>query len=81
MENNYIEIEYLENKVLILQYLSESNNQFKKRLDYIKKLEKKKIIWKEANILSKLWYFIKFKKCKYAPEIYYKVINYDKAEV
>jgi hypothetical protein len=78
METNYIEIEYLGKKEKILQYLSESNNQFNQRLKYIKKLEQKKIIWKEANILSKLWYCIKFKNCKYAPEINFKVINYDK---
>jgi hypothetical protein len=77
METNYIEIEYLDAKVKVLQYLSESDNQFNKKLEYIRKLEKKKIIWKEANVLSKLWYCIKFKNCKYAPEVYYKVINYD----
>jgi hypothetical protein len=77
METNYIEIEYLDTKVKVLQYLSESDNQFNKKLEYIRKLEKKKIIWKEANVLSKLWYCIKFKNCKYAPEVYYKVINYD----
>ena len=78
MEHNYIEIEYLGNKVLVLQYLSESNYIFNKRLEYIRKLEERNIIWKEANTLSNLWYFIKFKKCKYAPEIYHKVIGYDK---
>jgi hypothetical protein len=78
MENNYIEIEYLNNKVKVLQYLSESNYEFSKKLEYIRKLEKNKIIWKEANTLSKLWYCIKFKNCKYESEVYYKVINYDK---
>jgi RNase P subunit RPR2 len=74
MENNYIEIEYLGKKVNILKYNSESNNQFNKRLEYIKILEKKKIDWKEANRLSKIWYGIHCKKCKYLPNVYHSVM-------
>jgi hypothetical protein len=60
-----------ENKsVDILQFISESENQFQQRLEYIKTIENKNIIWKEANRLSKVWYCIKFKKCKYSPELY-----------
>jgi hypothetical protein len=78
METNYIKISYLGKDEKVLQYLSESDNQFNQRMNYIRKLESKNIVWKEANTLSKLWYNIKFKKCKYATEIYYKVINYEK---
>jgi hypothetical protein len=78
METNYIKIEYMGEKVQILQYLSESKYQFDERLKYIRKLEKSKIIWKEANTLSKLWYCIKFKNCSYEPEVYYKVLSFDK---
>jgi 3-polyprenyl-4-hydroxybenzoate decarboxylase len=78
METNYITINYLGKNEKVLQYLSESDNQFNQRLKYIKKLENNKIVWKEANTLSKIWYNIKFKNCKYAPELNYKVINYDK---
>ncbi len=78
MENNYIEINYKNKPVQILKYISESNLQFNAKLDYIKKIEKNDIDWKEANRLSKIWYCIKYKNCKYTPEIYYKVMLYDK---
>jgi hypothetical protein len=77
MENNYKEIEYKNEKVQVLQYLSESNNQFNQKLEFIKKMEKKNIEWKDANKYSKIWHCIKFKQCKYPPEIYYKIINLD----
>ena len=77
METTYIEINYLNKSEKILQYLSESKNQFNRRCEYIKKLENANIDWKEANRLSKLWYCIKIKKCKYLPEIYHKVISYE----
>ena len=76
MENNYKEIMYMNKAINILQYLSESNNDFNKRVEFIKKLEDKGIDWKEAIKLSKLWYCITIKKCKYSPEIYNKVKKY-----
>lgn len=78
MENNYVEINYKNKPVQILKYISESNLQFNAKLDYIKKIEKNDVDWKEANRLSKIWYCIKYKKCKYAPEVYYKVMSYEK---
>ena len=78
MEQNYIEINYMNSQVKLLHYLSESNSQFNKRLEYIGKLEKANVDWKEASRLSRIWYCIKFKKCKYSPEIYHKVKSYDK---
>ncbi len=78
MESNYQDIEYMGETVQILQYLSESNSTFKKRLLYIKKLENAKINWKEANRLSKIWYSIRFKNCKYNQDLYIKVMKYDK---
>jgi hypothetical protein len=78
METNNTSINYLNKEVNLLQYLSESNTQFSQRLEYIKLLEKANVDWKEANSLSKIWYCIKFKNCKYAPEIYHKVISYEK---
>ncbi len=81
METNYIEISYQNKPVKILQYLSESNSQFNAKLDYIKKLEKSNLDWKEANRLSKIWSCIKYKKCRYTPEIYHKVTSYDKVKL
>jgi hypothetical protein len=78
METNYKCINYLNKEVNILQYLSESDTQFAQRLEYITLLEKAKVDWKEAVRLSKIWYCIKFKNCKYNPEIYHKVISYEK---
>ncbi len=78
METNYKSINYLNKEVYILQYLSESNEQFGKRTEYIKLLENAKVDWKEASRLSKIWYCIKYKNCKYSPEIYHKVISYEK---
>ena len=78
METNYIEINYLNKKEQILQYISESNNNFELRLNYIRKLEKNNIPWNEALKLSLLWYNIKFKYCKYNKELYLKVLYYDK---
>jgi len=75
METNYKDIKYLGENVKLLQYLSESNTQFVQRVEYIRKLEKDNIPWKEAARLSKVWYCITFKKCKYPHELYHKVMN------
>ena len=77
MESNYISIDYLNNKVSLLQYLSESNNNLELRVNYIRKLEKHNIPWNEAINLSLIWYNIKFKKCKYNKELYIKVMSFD----
>ena len=73
MENNYKEIIYLDKSIKILQYLSESNNNFNKRIEFIKKLENKNVDWKEAIKLSRLWYCINIKNCKYPIEILNKI--------
>jgi len=78
MENNYIDIDYMGKTEKVLSYLSETKLQFQKRLQYIKKLENLKINWKEAYRLSKIWFCIKFKNCKYIPEVYHLVTKYDK---
>ena len=75
METQYRIISYLNQDVKVIQYLSESNEQFNIKLDIIKKFEQKNIPWKEANKLSKIWYNIKYKNCKYPRENYNKIIN------
>ena len=77
MENNYLIIKYLNNNEKILKFISESNKQFENRLLYIKKLESYNLLYKEAINLSKIWYSIKIKKCKYSLEIYNNVMLYD----
>ena len=76
METQYKTITYMNQSVKVLQYLSESDNQFNQRLEFIKKLEAANIDWKEANKLSKIWYNITFKNCKYSSELYRKIINF-----
>jgi len=73
MENNYIKIMYLNQEQLILKYISESNNMFDQRLNFIKKAEEKNIYWNQALKLSLVWYNINFNKCKYNKELYDKV--------
>ena len=76
METNYKEIIFMDKPVKILQYLAESDINFNKRIEFIKNLENKEIDWKEAIKLSRLWYCIIIKKCKYSPEVYNKVKKY-----
>jgi hypothetical protein len=60
----------------ITQYFCESDEQFTLRIELIKKLEEKKIDYKQALKLSKIYYNVKFKKCKYTPVIYNMIRNY-----
>jgi hypothetical protein len=75
--NEEIEIIYLGKKENIIKFNSESNTRFLQRLDFLKKLEQKKIIWKDANKYSKLWYNIKYNKLKYSNDLYKIIISLD----
>ena len=75
METQYKIINYLGQSVKVTQYLSESDEQFNNKLIIIKKLEEKNTPWKEANKLSKIWYNIKYKNCKYSYELFNKINN------
>ena len=61
----------------IKQFIDESEYRFNLRLNFIKILEKKKYNLKETIKLSKLWYNIKFNKCKYDKEIYNLITSLD----
>ena len=78
METNYVNISYQSKKEKILQYITESNVQFNKRLEYIKLLEKASVSWTDAERLSKVWYCITFRNCRYTSDLYNKVISYQK---
>ena len=78
METNYVNISYQSKKEKILQYITESNVQFNKRLEYIKLLEKAGVSWTDAERLSKVWYCITFRNCRYTSDLYNKVISYQK---
>jgi hypothetical protein len=70
-------INYLNNNEKILKYNCESNKRYAQRILFIRILEKEKIKWKDAYKLSKIWYNIKFNKCKYLPKIYKQYVLYD----
>ncbi len=76
MESQIHQIKYLDKNIEITQYLCESDDQFLSRIELIKKLEEKKIDYKQALKLSKIYYNIKFKKCKYTPVVYNMIRNY-----
>jgi len=76
MESQIHQIKYLNKNVDITQYLCESDDQFNSRLELIKKLEEKKIEWKQAQKLSKIYYNVKFKKCRYSPIVYNMIKDY-----
>ena len=78
MELLYITIKYKNTDINILQFISESNNEFNKRLEYIKKLELNNIDYTEVINLSMLWHCIKFKKCKYNINIQNRVLSFDR---
>jgi len=76
MESHIQQIKYLNKNVDITQYLCESDEQFNYRLELIKKLEEKNIEWKQALKLSKIYYNVKFKKCRYSPIVYNMIKDY-----
>jgi hypothetical protein len=78
MENTYVSILYKNKRINILKFLSESNTTFQKRLSFIKKLEKYNIHIDEIENLSIIWYYIKYKNCKYDNYTMNKIAIYDK---
>ena len=76
MESQIHQLKYLDKDVELTQYLCESDEQFKSRLEVIKKLEEKNTDWKQAQKLSKIYYNTKFKKCRYTPMVYNMIRDY-----
>jgi hypothetical protein len=76
METQNRNITYLNKEEKIIQFFSESDEIFNDRLTFLKKLESESISWKEAIKLSKIYVNVKYKKCKYSPQIYYLVKKY-----
>ena len=71
------EITYLGKKNKLIKFLSESEYVFNQRLEFIKKLEKKKIDFKLADKYSKIWSNIKFKNFIYQKKIYLMIKGVD----
>jgi hypothetical protein len=76
MENQSQIIKYNNKDETIIKFFSESDENFNSRLEVIKKFEEDKLEWKEALKLSKIYSNIKFKKCKYSPQIYFSIKKY-----
>ena len=76
METQTQIIKYKNKDETIIQFFSESNEQFNDRLELLKKLEKTNIEWKEALKISKIYYNVKFKNCKYSNQVYFLVKKY-----
>jgi hypothetical protein len=77
METEYTIINYNNNLIKITRYISESNNIFNKRLEFIKKLEKHEVVIDNIENLSMLWYNMKFNSCIYDITITNQIIYYD----
>ena len=71
------EITYLGKKNKLRKFLSESEYVFNQRLEFIKKVEGKKVDFKLADKYSKIWSNIKFKKCRYQKKIYLLIKSVD----
>lgn len=65
-----MEIEYLNRKIKISNFESESENIMNQKLEFIKKMEEKNINYNLVNKYSKIWVNIKFKKCFYDKSIF-----------
>lgn len=76
METQIHKITYMGKDVELTQYLCESDEQFNSRLEVIKKMEEKNVEWKQAQKLSKIYYNVKFKKCRYTPMVYNMIRQY-----
>jgi len=72
------DLNYLNKKESIEKIMTESSLQYDQRIVFIQKLESHKLNFKEAIRLSKIWYCIKFKKCKYYIDLYNTIMEYDK---
>ena len=65
-----MEIEYMNRKIKISNFDSESENIMNQKLEFIKKMEEKNINHNLVNKYSKIWVNIKFKKCFYDKSIF-----------
>ena len=74
MEKNFL---FMNKKVKLFKYHSESENFFNQRLEFLKNLEKEKVNFKDAIKYSKIWSNIKFKECIYNKKVLEIMRKYD----
>jgi len=76
METQIENITYLDKKETIIKFFSESDEIFNARIELLQKLEKEKVTFKDALKLTKIYIYIKYKKCKYSPQLYHLIKKY-----
>ena len=74
-----MKIKYLDNTVDITIFENDSDYIINKKLEFIKKLEENNIHPNLVNKYTKLWYYIKYKHCKYPANTYNLIKKYDKS--
>jgi hypothetical protein len=76
METQIENITYLNKTESIVKFFAESDEIFNARIELLKKLELEKISYKDALKLTKIYINVKYKKCKYNPQLYYLIKKY-----
>ena len=76
METQIENITYLDKNETIVKFFTESDEIFNSRLELLKKLEKEKVPYKDALKLTKIYIYVKYKKCKYNPQLYHSIKKY-----
>jgi len=76
METQIENITYLDKNESIVKFFSESDEIFNDRIELLTKLEIDKISYKDALKLTKIYINVKYKKCKYSPQLYHSIKKY-----
>jgi hypothetical protein len=72
-----MKVTYLDTTIDITIFESDSDTIINKKLEFIKKLEENNIHPNLVNKYTKLWYYIKYKHCKYPINTYNLIKKYD----
>jgi hypothetical protein len=72
-----MKVKYLGNDIEITIFESDSDTIIEKKLEFIKKLEENNINPNLVNKYTKLWYYIKYKHCKYPSNTFNFIKKFD----
>jgi hypothetical protein len=73
METQIENITYLDKNESIVKFFNESDEVFNSRIELLRKLEKEEVPYKDALKLTKIYINVKYKKCKYNPQLYHAI--------
>jgi hypothetical protein len=76
METQIENITYLDKNETIVKFFNESDEIFNSRIELLQKLEKENVPYKDALKLTKIYINVKYKKCKYSPQLYHLIKKY-----